>query len=441
MKNKFNYFAIGLFTILLSSLVSCQTSEETTNSNQLTPQNNTANQRAIASPNQQVQQMPNQQIQQRNTYNNSLGSDSSRPVYDTIQPPLPPDARNRIQVALILDTSNSMDGLIEQAKSQLWKMVNELAKATKEEEAPQIELSLYEYGNDWLSEESGFVRMVGRLTNDLEWTSDKLFQLKTNGGSEYCAWAMKDAIQVLNWSDNPNDLKLIFIAGNEPFNQGPVDYKKVCLKAKEKGIIINTIHCGGYDEGVREMWGDAANCSNGKYMNIDQNEQVVHIPTPYDDKVLELNRKLNETYIGYGSKGSSYKEMQVANDASSAEYSSANTRTRAFYKSKSNYKNTTWDLVDATDGDYDGFMDTVKEKELPEEMQKMSDSERKAYIEKKRTERTKLQKELKELEAKVDKFIADKKKEMSADDTKNTLDNVMMEAIRKQAADKGFKFE
>src|SRR6185295_3102994 len=34
-----------------------------------------------------------------------------------------------IMLALLLDTSNSMDGLIEQAKSQLWKIVNELAAA------------------------------------------------------------------------------------------------------------------------------------------------------------------------------------------------------------------------------------------------------------------------------------------------------------------------
>ena len=32
-------------------------------------------------------------------------------------------------LALLLDTSNSMDGLIDQAKSQLWKIVNELAAA------------------------------------------------------------------------------------------------------------------------------------------------------------------------------------------------------------------------------------------------------------------------------------------------------------------------
>ena len=39
----------------------------------------------------------------------------------------------KIQVALLLDTSNSMDGLIDQAKSQLWKMVNELATTKKKQ--------------------------------------------------------------------------------------------------------------------------------------------------------------------------------------------------------------------------------------------------------------------------------------------------------------------
>jgi hypothetical protein len=38
-----------------------------------------------------------------------------------------PEKDQTIMLALLLDTSNSMDGLIDQAKSQLWKIVNELA--------------------------------------------------------------------------------------------------------------------------------------------------------------------------------------------------------------------------------------------------------------------------------------------------------------------------
>ncbi len=441
-----DYHQISISGMLVFIIVlffgSCQVSEDTVDENGPNPPVNQSQNNQNASNNinlAQVQQAPNQQQSQQFS-SARLGTTSNRPEYDTIQPPVPPPARNRIQVALLLDTSNSMDGLIDQAKSQLWKMVNELAKATKEEEAPQIELSLFEYGNDWLSSEAGYIRKVGRLTIDLEWISDKLFKLTTNGGDEYCPWAIRDAAGILDWSDNPNDLKIIFIAGNEPFAQGPVTVRQACERAKEKGIIVNTIHCGGYDEGIRDGWGDLAACTGGKYMNIDQNEKVVHIPTPYDDEVLALNKKLNDTYIGYGSKGSSYKEMQVANDASAGNYSSANTRTRAFYKTKKNYSNTSWDLVDATEKDYDGFMKGVETKELPEEMQKMSKEEQKEYVDQKRTERQELQKELKTLEQKVDAYIVEKRKEMAEGDTKNTLDNVMMDAIRKQAEDKGFKF-
>src|SRR5262245_10132460 len=67
-----------------------------------------------------------------------------------------PDAKQSIMLALLLDTSNSMDGLIDQAKSQLWKIVNELADAKcNDSSRPQIKIALYEYGNDGLSATKG----------------------------------------------------------------------------------------------------------------------------------------------------------------------------------------------------------------------------------------------------------------------------------------------
>lgn len=435
-----HYLLSGLLLILILSLSSFGTFEESKDSAESLSNSIPSNTR-IADQQSKILQTQKEQILKQQIVPNIKISNNRfvGPLTETKKTYPKPAANNKIQVALLLDTSNSMDGLIDQAKSQLWKMVNELSNAIKDGEAPMIELSLYEYGNSLLSKESGFIRKVERLTNDLEIISEKLFQLKTNGGNEYCAWAMKDAIEVLEWSSNSNDLKMIFIAGNEPFTQGPVDYKKVCSIAKEKGIVINTIHCGDYDQGIKTMWGDGASCANGKYMNINQAEKVVHIPTPYDDTVLELNNKLNDTYIGFGQKGSYYFSLQSSNDASSAQYSSANTRTRAFFKSKSNYVNTSWDLVDATDEDYDGFMKTLKEEELPKEMQTMSEDERKSYIELNRNERAELQKELKELEVKVKKYISDL--ESSGDAATMTLDNVMIEAIRKQASDKGFEIK
>lgn len=46
-----------------------------------------------------------------------------------------------IQVALLLDTSNSMDGLIDQAKTQLWNIVSEFATAKRDGKTPELQPS------------------------------------------------------------------------------------------------------------------------------------------------------------------------------------------------------------------------------------------------------------------------------------------------------------
>ncbi|PLX14274.1 MAG: hypothetical protein C0598_01675 [Marinilabiliales bacterium] len=208
-----------------------------------------------------------------------------------------------IKVALLLDTSNSMDGLIDQAKSQLWNIVNEMAEAKYEGETAKLEIALYEYGNDNLSMREGYIRLVCPFTSDLDIISENLFSLKTDGGSEYCGQVIQSSLKALSWDENPSDLKLIFIAGNEPFNQGNVDFREVCKRANEREIVVNTIFCGDFKRGEQTFWKDGAYIGGGNYMNIDQDEQYVHIKTPYDDKIVDLNNQLNSTYIAYGDLG------------------------------------------------------------------------------------------------------------------------------------------
>lgn len=207
---------------------------------------------------------------------------------------------NTVQLAILLDTSNSMDGLIEQTKTQLWKIVNEMARSKRDGKAINLHVALYEYGNDGLSSEEGYVRQVTPLTTDLDKISEELFKLKTNGGSEFCGTVISEAIKDLKWTKNTDEYKVIFIAGNEPFTQGSVDYKTACKNAISKGIIINTIYCGNYDEGVNTFWKDGADLADGSYINIDHNQHIVHIDTPFDDELVQLGEKLNETYIAYG---------------------------------------------------------------------------------------------------------------------------------------------
>ena len=159
-----------------------------------------------------------------------------------------------IELAILLDTSNSMDGLIEQAKTQLWKIVNELATAKKNGVTPELRVALFEYGKSSLSKSEGYQRKISDFTTDLDGISEELFKLTTNGGDEYCGWTIKSAVETLKWSKGSDNLKLIFIAGNEPFTQGKIDYRSACKQAIEKSIIVNTIFCGNFEQGVSSGW-------------------------------------------------------------------------------------------------------------------------------------------------------------------------------------------
>jgi len=342
-----------------------------------------------------------------------------------------------IQLALLLDTSNSMDGLIEQAKSQLWKIVNELAAAKcGDGTQPNIKIALYEYGNDGLPSSEGYIRMVSGFTNDLDLISEKLFSLRTNGGNEYCGHVIQTSLRQLNWSSSGNDLKLIFIAGNEPFTQGSVSYRIAGGVAKEKGVVVNTIFCGDFEEGISTNWKDGADITGGSYMSIETNRKTVYIATPYDDKIADCNDRLNKTYIYYGSQGRSKKEAQVTQDNNAASYGQSNKVERAVSKSSRVYDNKSWDLVDAAK-DSDKAIAEADEETLPAEMKGMNTQQRKNYVDAKAKERAAIQTEIQTLNKKRQEYIT---ANTPKDSEEGSLDAAMLRAIRAQAKMKNLKW-
>ena len=141
------------------------------------------------------------------------------------------------------------------------------------------------------------MRLILPLTDDLDRVSEELFALKTNGGEEYCGWVIRDAVNRLDWSRSSDVYKAIFIAGNEPFTQGPVDFHASCRAAIERGIVVNTIFCGASSEGDRPAGRTARSWPTAAIMSIDQNQKVVEIPTPHDAEIARLGVELNKTYL------------------------------------------------------------------------------------------------------------------------------------------------
>lgn len=340
-----------------------------------------------------------------------------------------------IKVALLLDTSNSMDGLIDQAKAQLWEIVNELSYAKCRGERPKLEIALYEYGNDRLSERDGYIRKILGFTNDLDDISKELFSLTTNGGSEYCGAVIQASLNDLDWGNTDDDLKMIFIAGNEPFTQGKINYKDAIANAKEKDVVVNTIFCGKHEQGIDTSWKDGATLSYGDYISINHNRETIHIASPYDDIILQLNVRLNNTYVPYGRKGRSKMAMQSEQDDNAAGYSKANAVSRTVSKGSHLYKNSSWDLVDAEEEESFSY-DELKKEDLPDELRGKSSKELRTYLENTRNERAAIKAEIAQQNLKRKDFISDKKTESG-----NGLEAAMITALKRQASKKNYEWD
>lgn len=363
-----------------------------------------------------------------------LSVKAAEPVRDTAIR----DDESLVQIAILLDTSNSMDGLIEQAKSQLWKVVNEFNDAKQEGKTAVVQVALYEYGNSGLSMGNNYIRQVLPFTRDLDKVSEQLFKLTTNGGDEYCGAVIRVALDDLAWDRKGSTYKAMFIAGNEPFTQGPVSSQDACKAAIQKGVVVNTIHCGDQAQGERGGWRTAAALAEGKYLTINQDKAIVHVDTPQDQEITRLSIELNKTYISYGKDGARGMANQTAQDNNASSYKQAGSAVeRAVTKTSANYKNSTWDLVDACKKDGLKLAD-VPEAELPAELKKMTPEERQTYVDKNAAERTEIQIKIKKLNDERQAYIAKVAKEKGQDDT---LDKAMAKAVREQAEKRGVDFK
>ena len=349
-----------------------------------------------------------------------------------------PDApAPKVQLALLLDTSGSMEGLIHQARAQLWKIVNEFNTAKRDGRTPELEVALYEYGNDSISADRHWVRQITPLTRDLDEVSRRLFALSTNGGSEYCGAVIREAVQTLAWNAGPGVYKAVFVAGNEPFTQGPVSAVEACRAATGKGIVVNTIHCGSSQEGVNGGWQQGAMLAEGSYLCIDQDKAIAHIPAPQDGEIVRLSGELNKTYLGYGKRREEKAANQLAQDKNAAAATPAAEVSRAVTKASSNYDNRQWDLVDAVNKDQ-LKPGALKKEDLPEELRALNEADLKAHIAKVSAERTAVQEKIRILNEARESFLATKRKEAGGADT---LDTAVAKTVRSQAAKAGFKWE
>ncbi|MFO0962563.1 MAG: vWA domain-containing protein [Phycisphaerales bacterium] len=340
-----------------------------------------------------------------------------------------------VEIAICLDTSGSMDGLIDAARARIWDIVNDLAKATP---APKLRVALLNYGNDGHNPEMGWTSIDTDFTEDLDMVSAKLFGLHTNGGTELVGRAIDRATRELKWTGDDTALKIMVIAGNESADQDrQVAYQEAAKRAIAAGILVNSVYCGAANDSLAPQWSEVARLADGRFACIDQSTGAVAIATPFDQELVALSASLNTTYLPFGAGGGAAWANQAAQDTNASGLNSAVAAQRCVTKGGNAYCNSGWDLVDASK-DAAFKLEAVPADQLPEPMRAMTLEQRREHIAARAKEREEIRKRIAELDAQRGKFVAQETARRGAD--AGSFDRAIRDAVRAQAVARGLAF-
>ena len=346
-------------------------------------------------------------------------------------------AKPRVEVCFVLDTTGSMGGLIEGAKQKIWSIANEMVSAKP---APDLKVGLIGYRDRG----DEYVVKSFKLTDDIDSIYARLREFKADGGGdtpESVNEALAEAVEKMPWSQENDVLKIIFLVGDAPphmdYKDGP-KYADLCREAAKKDVIINTVQCGGIAE-TTPVWQEIAKLSEGSYAAIAQSGNMAVIDTPMDAKLAELNRKIGGTLIAYGD-ADLRREMNVKQAVSeSAPASAAADRLNYNAKTKKSVQGG-GELIDAL-ASGQAKLEQLDKKQLPAEMQELSKAELASHIDKMRSDRSALQKEIETVAKERDEYIREKNKHLAATGKGDSFDEKVAQTIRAQAEKKGIHYE
>ena len=350
-----------------------------------------------------------------------------------------------IEVVFVLDTTGSMSGLIEGAKQKIWSIANQIATA---QPRPTIRMGLVGYRDRG----DTYITTATPLTDDLDQIYSDLMGYAADGGGdgpESVNQALHEAVTGVAWTpreEGAQTLRLIYLVGDAPPHMDypqDVKYQASCEQAAKRGIIINTIQCGGQVD-TTPIWQEIARLAEGEYFAIEQSGGVVAIETPYDAELGELSMKLSGTLLGYGDAAAqaALAGKREGGRVLAEEASAPAGAERAHYLARDDSGKTLGgrqELVqDLADGKVE--LDELEEDELPPELQALPADKRQAFVEEKASERKALQAQINEIAEKRAEFMRAELERLGGGE-RDAFDEKVIEALRAQAARVGIRYE
>ena len=316
-----------------------------------------------------------------------------------------------LEMVFVLDTTGSMGGLIAGAKQKIWSIVNGVMSG-KDKANVKIGLVAYRDKGD------AYVTKVLPITQDLDKVYSTLMSYQAQGGGdtpENVRRALADGVNKAGWSKKGKNVsQIVFLVGDAPPHTDYVQEPDVLVttaKAVSQNMIVNTIQVGNL-RGTKEVWQQIARRGEGKYFAIAQDGGVQAISTPFDKKLSELGTEIGGTYLAYGGgagrKGVEFRSGMAAKQAAlettvSADAPIVAQADRAVNKAI-NSAAYAGDLLQEIESGRLKLKD-VKKEDLPDDLKKMSASEREKEIQKRLAKRKRIRAEIMDLSKKRDAYI------------------------------------
>ena len=346
----------------------------------------------------------------------------------------------KVDVVFVLDTTGSMGGLIQTAKDKIWSIATTMASA---QPTPQIRIGLVAYRDRG----DQYVTRLVDLSDDLDSVYAALMDFQADGGGdtpESVNKALYDAVHEMSWSQQDQAYQVIFLVGDAPphMDYNEVHYPEIVADALAKGIVINTIQCGGLPTTIAP-WTQIASLGHGNFFQVEQAGGAVAFATPYDDKIAKLSARLDDTrlYFGTREEKARMKEKVAATDKLHASASVSSRARRGVFNASAGGRANMLGENELVDAIASGTikLDEIDAEALPEALKPMAPTEQVAYLTGLADKRSELHRQIRELSKDRDSFLAKKVEE--AGGLKDSLDQKIYEAVKEQAGKAGLEYE
>ena len=284
-----------------------------------------------------------------------------------------PFGKQKAQLCLVIDFSKSAENTIKALVANYYDLYNDFIVDNPN---VKLEVAVIGYSKQSFGSKNSYVKVISNFNDD----PDKAFEflidnpLGSSVSENYVGQALEIALNDLQWNREPSCKKQIITIGNGPIRDSYALAEKVCAKAKNLQILVNSLYVL-YKENDKNhtYWLALTKLSGGKLKTIvpqylegggDDYKTAIK-----DKSIIAENEILMDTYVPYGEMAERIKERNSKIDSVCGLLGLRSLSSRVEFKSGPYYqgKNGSWDLVEKCVIN-DVYGDELKQLGPPKEM-------------------------------------------------------------------------